>query len=350
MKNTWKLLLTGATVATVVFYIGNGAAESRQVVESVFEFSAPVPASKPLPTAAAVTVSSQAVTRTSLGGYSFDKGTTRVNVPSSTQSVSIANTNGTIDIQEGNVKDIEIHMTVDVDQASKEEAKRAADKTGMRVSKGAKLEIKTYSEPYGNLHYPSINLTVTLPQKLKAALEVKEENGNLTLSKLSNTGKIKLSTVNGNIEASGIENDISLHLVNGNVDVSDAEASVTISLTNGNVEANQITGPLEMKITNGDLTARNALSTIEAAAVSGSVDIASKKVGGNWKVSTTFGDVELAWPGSADVQVDAKSSFGEIETDFPLTVKNHKATGKIGKGTYRIDVQSMAELSLLKMN
>lgn len=349
MKHTWKLLLVGAVAATVVICTGNGAAESRQLVESAYESSAAAPTSEPLSAAAAVTVSSQAVTKSSTG-YSFDKGTTRVNVPPGTQSVSITNTNGTIDIKEGNVKDIEIHMTVDVDQASKEEAKRVADKTGMRVGKGAKLEIKTYSEPYGNVHYPSIDLTVTLPQKMKADLEVKEENGNLTLSKLSNTGKIKLSTVNGDLEASGIKSDISLHLVNGNVNVSDAAASVKVSLTNGNVEADQISGPLEMKITNGDLTARNALSTIEAAAVNGSVDIATKKVGGNWKVSTMFGEVELAWPENADVQVDAKAAYGEIETDFPLTVKNNKATGKIGKGTYRIDVQSMAELSLLKKN
>ncbi|WP_019914695.1 DUF4097 family beta strand repeat-containing protein [Paenibacillus sp. HW567] len=350
MKNAWKLLLAGAAVAAAVFYIGLGAAESRQVVDSAFESSTAAPASKPQSSAAAVMTSSQAVLQTSAGGYSCDKGITRVNVPSSTQSVSIANTNGTIDIKEGKVKDIEIHMTVDVDQASKEEAKRVADKAGIQVSKGAKLEIKTYSEPYGNMHYPSINLTVTLPQRMTADLEVKEENGNLTLSNLSNTGKIKLSTVNGDIGASGIGSDISLHLVNGNVDVSDAAASVTVSLTNGDVEADQIAGPLKMKITNGNLTARNAFSAIEAAATNGSIDIASGRVGGNWKVSTMFGDMELAWPGSSDVQVDAKSAFGEIETDFPLTVKNHRATGQIGKGTYRIDVQSMSELSLLKMN
>ncbi len=392
MKVTWKWLLVCAALAAVFFYIGKGiggAAEARRLSGTDFG-SAPAGVSASAPdmgsTTSAASASvpdavSEATTAESVSiqdavseaisvaskvigswqagaegasggytGFSFDKGTTRVPLPAGTESVSIKNTNGNIEIKQGTGAEIEIHTTVVVDQATAEEAQDIADKTGIKVSGGANLEIKGYSAPYRNLHYPSLELTVTLPQDMKADLQADTENGNLSLSKVSSAGKIKLSSVNGNITAAGSPQGISLHTVNGNVNVSEAKAGVDISLTNGNVIAGQIAGALEVETTNGNLRVKDARAAVEAVTVSGNIHVESQKVGGNWKITSRAGNVELAWPESAGVVVDAKSSFGEIRTDFPLTVKNHKASGSMGAGTYQIDAQSLAGISLMKKN
>ncbi|MCE3203995.1 DUF4097 family beta strand repeat-containing protein [Paenibacillus sonchi] len=391
MKITWKWLLVSAALAAVFFYIGKGiggASEARQLSEADYE-SAPsgAPASAPdmgseatsaasasVPDAvseatAAESVSipeaiSEAISAVSkvigswqagvesppgrYAGFSFDKGTTRVPLPAGTESVSIENTNGNIEIKQGTGTEIEIHTTVVVDQATAKEAQVIADKTGIKVSGAANLEIKSYSAPYRNFHYPSLELTVTLPQGMKADLQADTENGNLSLSKVSSAGKIKLSSVNGNVTATGSPQGISLHTVNGNVHVSEAKADVEVSLTNGNVKAEQIAGALEVETTNGNLRIKDAHAAVEAVTVAGNIHVESQKVGGNWKITSRGGDVELAWPENAGVMVDAKSPFGEIQTNFPLMVKNHKASGKIGAGTYLIHAQSMAGISLMK--
>lgn len=347
MNMNWKRLAGWASMAAVLFWIGtgnSGVAGARQLSEADFE-SAPQNSSVSVPAAAG---SSQLAAKQTGSGYSFDKGITRVSLPAGTTSVAVANTNGTIEIKQGNVKEIEVHMTVVVSQATAEVARAAADQAGMKVNKGANLEISAYSKSYGNGQYPSLELTVTLPQGMKAELLATTENGNLSLSKVSSTGKIKLSSVNGNIAASGIGNEISLHTVNGNVQVSEAKESVAVTLTNGNVKAEQIAGALTVKSTNGNLSVKDALAAVEAVTVAGNIHVESRKVGGNWKVTSAAGNVELAWPGSAGVVVEAKSAFGEIETGFPLTVKNHQARGTIGAGTYQIHAESMAGLSLMK--
>ncbi|OKP81526.1 hypothetical protein A3844_26110 [Paenibacillus helianthi] len=390
MKLNWKWLLLGAALAVVFFYIGKGyggPVQARQLsgansvseptgvsasaTDVVSEATSAAAESAPDAVSEATTdsvsvpgvisdVISAASTvigswQTGAEGvsagnarYSFDKGITRVDVPEGTESISIANTNGKIEMKQGNGKDIEIHTTVVVNQATAEEARTIADKAGVKVSRGAQLEIKNYSEPYGNIHYPNLELTVTLPKGMKADLQAKTKNGNLSLSDVSSTGKIKLSSVNGNVTAFGPPKDISLHTVNGNVEVSEAKANVDISLTNGNVKAEQIAGTLVAETTNGNLTVKDALAAIEAVTVAGNIHVESRKVGGDWRVTSTVGDVELAWPENAGVVVDAKSALGEMDTDFPLTVKNHKISGKIGQGTYQIHAQSMAGLSLMK--
>lgn len=296
MRMTWKRLITSASLAAVLMYMGiadEGAAGARPLAERTLNPRQHRPRC-------------QLRRRQSLcrqrgrrrgRATSFDKGITCISLPAGTQSVSIANTNGTIEIKQGNVKEMEVHMTVTVHQATADEAKAVADKAGMKVSKGADLEIRTYSESYGNWRYPSLDLTVTLPQGMKAELQAETENGNLSLSKVSSTGRIELAAVNGNISASGIGNALKLHTVNGNVQVSEAKGRVEVTLTNGNVKAEQIAGALTLKATNGNVSVKDALAAVEAVTVAGNIHVKSRKVGGDWKVTTAVGDVELAWPG-----------------------------------------------------
>lgn len=283
-------------------------------------------------------------------GFSFDKGTTSIHVTNNTKSVDIKNPNGTIEFKQGSGSDIEIHTTVDIDQAGEKEAQAVAEKTELRVKEGAALKIETYTERYGVRRHKeaSIHLTVTLPKTMTADLQADVSNGSISFSEILSIGAVKLTSANGNLIAEGIGNDISLQSDNGTIEVSDAKRAVQASVMNGNIEANRITGPLDMKTMNGNASAREVGSTVQAVTSTGNIVIQSGKVGGNWKASSNVGNVELAWPDSAGVKVDGKTEFGQPETDFPLTVKNNQVSGTIGKGTYRIEASSMAGLSLMK--
>lgn len=283
-------------------------------------------------------------------GITIDKGTTRIKVGDKTKTVSVTNQNGTIEFKQGPVKDVEVQTKVVVQNSTKEEAKVVASKVKLQVKEGTALDIKTSSEPYGknNMYRPSIHLVITLPQTIKSDLNAVLTNGNISLSKVTSIGKIKLTSQNGNITAKGVSNDISLQTTNGVVQVSDAKKSVRAKVTNGNIVANRISGALHMETTNGNLSSDDAVSSVKAVTMAGNINIESSKVGGDWDVSSTVGNVYLAWPEKATVEVDGTTSFGEIETDLPLTVKKNHVTGKIGSGSYQIQASSMAGLSLMK--
>lgn len=328
MKNITKLMLIMGVSAVTLFNTGGGNA-GTVAADSLY----------------------QQVGTTSTG-FSFDKGTTRLNLGNKTTTISVANRDGTIEFKQGDVKDIEVHMKVEVNHATKQEAKVVASKTKLQVKEGKTLDIGVYSASYGKgkIFSPSVHLTITLPRKVNSDLHAEIKNGNISLSKVTGTGKIKLGSQNGNIIAKEIGNDISLHTIDGIVYVSDAKKSVNATVTNGDIEANRISGALHMETMNGDLTSKDALSSIKATTISGFITIKSSKVGGDWDVSSTEGDVALAWPEKAGVQVNGTTSFGEIETNFPLTILNSSVTGKIGSGSYHIRASSEAGLLSLMKN
>ncbi|WP_151733498.1 DUF4097 family beta strand repeat-containing protein [Paenibacillus tengchongensis] len=285
-------------------------------------------------------------------GISFDLGTTRVQPDSGTKTVKITNVNGTIDITQGSGKNLEIHTEVVVKNLGKEEAKAVAEQAGLNVEEGTVLSLEAYSEPYtaGAIHgNPSIHLTITLPKGLGSGLEAKLTNGNIDLSQVTGTGTIELETVNGSVSVQQVDSAVILETNNGEISVSDAKGKVRASLVNGSIDAERIGGELELEATNGNLSVEEAASSIEAHTVTGNVEVESAKVGGDWTVSTTVGDVDLRLPEKADVEVDGKTMFAKPKTDLPLTVSLNRITGKLGKGTYLIDAGSMAGLSLKKM-
>ncbi len=345
MNISMKFMRISLSLVTLLFYIGMGSSEAISAGQLSASESSMLEQTEVLVSGR---IGQAEVTP---AGLSFDKGTTRVKLDNNTKTISVTNRNGTIELKQGSVKDIEVHTTVVVDNATtKEEAKAVANKAELRVNKGETLDIHAYSEAYGSnkYQYPSIHLTIMLPQTINSDLLVKTTNGNISLSKLTRVGKINLTSTNGNITANGIGNDIILKTTYGNVEVSDASKGARISVTNGNIQADRILGPLNMKATNGNLSSKKAVSSIEAATTTGNIHIESEKIGGDWNASTSTGKVYLAWPESAGVKVDGETTFGEIKTDFPLTIKDHTVTGKMGDGTFHIRAKSMAKLSLMK--
>jgi DUF4097 and DUF4098 domain-containing protein YvlB len=98
-------------------------------------------------------------------------------------------------------------------------------------------------------------------------------------------------TVNGGITARGIEADAEAHTVNGGVEIEAA-------------------GTARAETVNGGITARFGRADWDGAL----------------KLKTVNGGIHVYLPASAAVDVKAGTVNGDIETDFPLTVK-----GKIGR-------------------
>lgn len=113
--------------------------------------------------------------------------------------------------------------------------------------------------------------------------------------------KLVAKTVNGVIEAAGLQSDVSAHTVNGKVHVA----------TTGLADAHTVNG------------------SIEAAMGSGT-----------WSVPLSFntvnGSIDLTIPAGVNAEVHASTVNGGLTTDFPLTVSGRwgpkSLNGRIGNG------------------
>lgn len=117
-------------------------------------------------------------------------------------------------------------------------------------------------------------------------------------------------TVNGEVEAMGLEGDVNATTVNGSIQLS----------TSGRAEAQTVNG------------------SIRASA--GRADWA-----GDAEFKTVNGSITVTLPASTGAEVRAATVNGEIETDFPLTVSGRVSrrhlSGTIGGGGRRLELETV---------
>jgi hypothetical protein len=107
-------------------------------------------------------------------------------------------------------------------------------------------------------------------------------------------------TVNGNIDARGLDGRVSLHTVNGNVDISTASYA-------------------SVKTVNGSITARLGRADWQDAL----------------EMKTVNGSITVHLPASVATDVNAKTVSGRILSDFPITIQEagrRSLKGTIGGG------------------
>jgi hypothetical protein len=115
---------------------------------------------------------------------------------------------------------------------------------------------------------------------------------------------------------------------------------------NGNVEAEGLDGDVQAATVNGGVRLSTA-GQAEAETVNGSITASLGRSGGNspLRFKTVNGAITVDLPESTSAQLRASTVNGEIETDFPLTVKgrfNSKSvSGALGSGGRELSLETV---------
>ncbi|MEJ2481652.1 MAG: hypothetical protein P8049_00615 [Gemmatimonadota bacterium] len=121
---------------------------------------------------------------------------------------------------------------------------------------------------------------------------------------------LRASTVNGGIDAGGLQSDVDASTVNGGVSVS----------TSGLAKASTVNGSIKASIGRADW--------------SGDLDF-----------ETVNGSITVEMPADAGARVRASTVNGGLETDFPLTIQgrfsNRKMEGTIGGGGRDLNLETV---------
>ena len=188
-------------------------------------------------------------------------------------SLSLDNTNGTIEVTVWDKKKVHIIAKKEAKAPTDEEARRILEDTEVRITKtGNHVSVKTKRDSWklGGSSRLHVDYTVQVPRRF----------------------------------------DIDVESVNGNVNVRDVEGRVVSETVNGNVDIAGIRGSFKTKTVNGSIRADLTGST-------GTEALSAKTVNGGIRVTL---------PKDFGARVKARTVNGKIHTDFPITV-----TGRIGK-------------------
>ncbi|HET9531872.1 MAG TPA: DUF4097 family beta strand repeat-containing protein [Blastocatellia bacterium] len=140
----------------------------------------------------------------------------------------------------------------------------------------------------------------------------------------------RISTASGDIEASSVMGDL------------------TIKTASGDVRLSDVNGTINASSASGDVRVGNAVGAVRASTASGDVDVEITRLEGAKRLefSSASGDVVVRLPGSLDAEVEMSTHSGELETDFPIQVREERhgsgrsARGRLGDGSISLSIRT----------
>jgi len=181
-------------------------------------------------------------------------------------------------------------------------------------------------------------------------------------------GLVHLRSNYGDVEADGVDANI-LRMKSGSGDVSLANAraeGIELGTSYGNVSARTVAGSLsaesgsgsvainafegaaEVSSGYGDVDVEGVFTSVVARAGSGDVAVvaqAGSEVSTSWRIESSYGDVDLFAPAGFACKLDARTSYGDIECGYPLTIEagvksDERLAGSINGGAGLVELSS----------
>jgi DUF4097 and DUF4098 domain-containing protein YvlB len=169
---------------------------------------------------------------------------------------------------------------------------------------------------------------------VRGEIEAQAQSGDVDVRDAGD--RLEIQTLSGDVSVQGVRGESSIHTLSGEVALSGARGDVEIETVSGDIELQDIVArQVRTNSTSGNLTFAGA---IQAA--------------GRYEFSSHSGELTLRLPPNIGAQLSLSTFSGEIESDFPITLKagDHgigaaqakKLNFSIGQGTARIVAETFS--------
>jgi hypothetical protein len=160
--------------------------------------------------------------------------------------------------------------------------------------------------------------------------------------------KVSVTTVSGEVVASGFEGGTRVKTVSGDVTLSTLRHEVDVKTVSGDIEAKDIAAGLKLKSVSGDMAVVDgACSWVDAKSVSGDVLLdLDLDPSGTYDISTVSGEVAVRTVAEPNLSVDVTSVSGRLVSDFGFGWEHgpgrRRASHTIGSGGARLWVKTVS--------
>lgn len=140
-----------------------------------------------------------------------------------------------------------------------------------------------------------------------------------------------LSASGGRVVAERIRGALDASSTGGGIEARSIGGAARLESSGGGIDAEQIAGDLEASTSGGGVDVREAHGTVDASSSGGSVSVvfaAGNARGG--RVGSSGGGVSVRLDPRVDLDIDASSSGGNVDSALPVTVQ-----GKLSRDTLR---------------
>ncbi|MDB4907882.1 MAG: hypothetical protein JWO05_2666 [Gemmatimonadetes bacterium] len=203
---------------------------------------------------------------------------------------------------------------------------------------------------YGARNHGETDVEVTVPEGV--SIIARTQSGDLTVR--DTRGAVEAHAQNGDVVVSGVRGRLDVSTFSGDVHVDDVEGDIELSALSGDAHISSAKGDIDVKTVSGDITMEGITAkNVHAQTTSGDVEYdGTIDAQGRYELVSHSGDVSFSVPKGSGAQISVSTWSGDIESDFPITLKpgehgfggssGRKITFEVGNGSARIIAESFS--------
>ena len=230
-----------------------------------------------------------------------------------------------------------VHMAIKGSQENLDDMKMSATQSAEGVT--VEMTAQHLNWPNWGTRYKDAYIEVTVPRSYR--VEARTSGGDVRLDSIAGPNRVRTS--GGDIVARNLKGDIDGETSGGDVRLESMEGLVKVHTSGGDIHADGVRGDIKADTSGGDVRLLGIDGRIRANTSGG--DVQCQLVGANRGISasTSGGGVRLMLPRGTVGTLDAQSSGGKINTDFPVSTTHwepHRLNGAINGGGEEIRVRT----------
>ncbi len=246
---------------------------------------------------------------------------------------------GSVEVQTGDNNAIEVEILLKADTRDDDKAEEIFEKfevdyeqDGDEVFIIGDLEKKENNWRFWekNRNKLRIKFVITIPEEFDIALET--SGGSISVADLN--GKVNARTSGGSLEFDNIKGSVHGKTSGGSISLSSCTGFADVRTSGGSISIGRVGGEVVAHTSGGSINIDEVMGTIDASTSGGSVNARiARQPKDDCRLTTSGGSVTVYLDPDLNFDVDAKTSAGHVETDFPVTVR-----GKISKSSLRAQI------------
>lgn len=197
-------------------------------------------------------------------------------------------------------------------------------------------------------------------RNISGAVKLENRNGNVAVQDVSDSVVISnrysnttVKTIGGNVEIDASRGSVDVSDIKGNVTITNSYAPVNVENVQGQLTINGRNNGIDVQHIEGDITANSSYQNVNIRDAKAAVAISSRNGDLTLSfdtppqkdvvISSRYGNLNLEIPASSAFVVDARTEYGQIQSDFDglnhdTSNRRTMVTGQVGHGGPKITI------------
>jgi DUF4097 and DUF4098 domain-containing protein YvlB len=156
----------------------------------------------------------------------------------------------------------------------------------------------------------------------------------------------QLISIGGSLDATDVGDDVRGSSASGAVSVNNAKGDVRINALSGVIHVVKPGGRVDAETASGSVDVQGATNDVMARSASGQIAVQGNPASNAyWQLKTASGAVKLSVPSTANFQLSADATSGDIRADVPIVIEEqgkHSLRAHVGNGGARVEVHTVS--------